>query len=298
MAINLSALAPVTTAASALSGLIMVTPQDVVGYAPQNPADPDGSVSVNASAPAILFHYEGEQTLTIESDITDHFVEDNTAVQDQIALKPIVITTHGFIGELNDVVPPGLQLLKTAADKLTVVGAYAPQLSVTAQVAYNEAFLAYQSATALSNAAVSAWSSVTNAVNGGSDSGNGLIDNEGDLVAGTSQNKQQKCFQQFYGYWQNRTLFTVQTPWAVVQNMAIRSLRAIQDAETNQITDFEVTFKQVRNAFTAFSGIPVSMAGRLGQQAQSLTNQGTSTGTPTSVTPASATATTEAGGAQ
>lgn len=296
MAINLQALAPVTTAASALTGLIMVTPQSVQGYAPQNPPEADGSVSVDESAPPILFHYEGEQTLTISSDITDHYVEDNTAVQDQIALKPVVITTNGFIGELNNVPPSGLALLKTAADKLTVIGSYAPQLSVTAQVAYNEAFLAYQSATQLANAAVSAFSSISNAISGDIN-GSGVIDSEGDLVPGSVQNQQQKYFQQFYGYWVNRTLFTVQTPWAVIENMAIQNLRAIQDAETNVISDFEVTFKQIRYAFSAFSGIPVSLAGRAGTSATKLASQGTSTGTPTTTTPATATSSTLAGGA-
>lgn len=295
MAVNLTALASVTTAASALTGLIMVTPQSVVGYAPQNPNDPDGSVSINQNAPAILFHYEGEQSVSLQSDITDHFVEDNTAVQDQIALKPIMVTTHGFIGELNNVPPLGLQTLKTAADKLTIIGPYTPQLSITAQLAYNEAFLAYQSATKLANAAVSAWSSVSNAVSGSD--GNAVIDAEGDLTLGSVQNEQQKYFQQFYGYWVKKTLFTVQTPWAVFENMAILNLRAIQDAETNVITDFEVSFKQIRNAFSAFSGIPTSFAGRSASQAQTKTNQGISAGTPTSVTPASATSTTLSGGA-
>lgn len=295
MAVNLSGLASVTTAASALTGLIMVTPQSVVGYAPQNPTDSDGSVSINPSAPAILFHYEGEQSVNLQSDITDHYVEDNTAVQDQIALRPVTVTTHGFIGELNNVAPFGLQTLKTAADKLTVIGPYAPQLSVTAQLAYNEAFLAYQSATKLANAAVSAWSSVSNAITGSD--GNAVIDSEGDLIPGSVQNQQQKYFQQFYGYWVNRTLFTVQTPWAVFENMGILNLRAIQDAETNVITDFEVTFKQIRNAFSAFSGIPTSFAGRSATQAAAKTNQGISAGTPSAVTPASATSTTLSGGA-
>jgi len=292
MAINLSQISAATTAVTALSGLVMVTPQSVVGYAPQNPADAEGSVSVNQSAPALLFHYEGEQTVTLESDITDHYVEDNTAVQDQIALKPVTVTTHGFIGELNDIAPYGLQTLKTAANKLTALTAYSPEATITAQIAYNQALIAYQTIANAANAGVSAITSIGNAISGSD--GQSLIDSEGDLVPGSMQNDQQKAFQQFYGYWNNRTLFTVQTPWAVFQNMAIKSLRAIQDAETNQITDFEVSFKQIRNAFSAFSLSPKSLAGRAGTQAASLTNQGASAGTPTSVTPATATASTAA----
>lgn len=286
MAINLASLAPITTAATALSNLILVSPQSVVGYAPQNPPTTNNnSVSLSQTAPALLFHYEGEQSVDLESDITDHYVENNTAVQDQIALHPIVITTDGYIGELNDVAPFGLQTVKAAAEKLTAIGAYAPQLSVTAQIAYNEAFFAYQIASNLINSAVSTWSSIA-----GSGNGQNVVDANGQISSASVQNKQQTMFNQFYGYWVNRTLFTVQTPWAVFQNMAIKNLRAIQSEETNVITDFKVSFKQIRIASTAFgSALPVSLSGHAAEQAAPATDQGTTAGTPTSETPTSLT---------
>lgn len=228
-----------------------------------------------------MFHYEGEQTVAIESDITDHFIEDNTAIQDQIALKPEIITTHGFIGELNNIPPPGLSLLKAAADRLTVIGAYAPQISETALIAYNTAFLVYQTAKNVANSAVSAWSSISNLVTG--DSGQTVIGAQGISNVGSVQNKQQTAFQQFYGYWRNRTLFTVQTPWAVFQNMAIQRLRAIQSEETETITDFEVTFKMLRFASTqrVGGGFGISaLDGRAASQASALTDLGTSSPVP------------------
>jgi len=66
----------------------------------------------------------------------------------------------------------------------------------------------------------------------------------------SNQTKQQIYFQQFYGYWQSNTLFTIQTPWAVFQDMAIENLVAIQDADTRMITDFNITFKMIRFAST------------------------------------------------
>lgn len=282
MAIDLGAIASATTAATALTNLVLVSPQSVVGYQPQNPTNQDsgiGQITSQQKKPSLLFHYEGEQSVNLESDITDHYVENNSAVQDQIALKPVTITTHGYIGELNDVAPYGLQTLKAAADKLTVIGAYAPQLSITAQNAYNEAFLAYQLLANAGNAAVSAWSSVSNLVSGSD--GQSVVGPDGSLTTASSQNKQQVMFQQFYGYWQQRTLFTVQTPWAVFQNMAIFKLRAVQDESTNVITDFDVTFKMIRTAQTADSvASTASFAGRAATQASGLVNQGTSSGTP------------------
>ncbi len=271
MAINLSALAPLTTAATSLSNLLLVSPQNTTGYQPQNPPNAGGSKSLSQQPPSLLFHYEGEQTVALESDITDHFVENNTAIQDQIAVKPEMITTHGFIGELNDVAPSFLAPLKFAADKLTAIGSYQPALSTTALLAYSEAFLLYQTASNVANTAVSAWNSLTG-------QGGESVINEQGITLQSNQTKQQAMFQQFYGYWRNRTLFTVQTPWAIFQNMAIKSLRAIQDAETDVITDFEVTFKMIRTAATSFSasGQNVSYSGRAGSQASSLQDEGTS----------------------
>jgi len=251
---NLSSLAPLTTAATALSNLILVTPNENTGYQPMN-ANKTGQLP-----PTILFHYEGEQTLTLESDITDHYIEDNTAIQDQVTLRPEVVTTHGFIGELNDIAPAGLAPLQAIADKLTVISAYTPVLSATALLAYNEAFQLYQVGNNAVNSAVSSWSSIF---------GNG------------TQTKQQQCFQLFYGYWQARTLFTVQTPWGRFSSMAIKTLRAIQDAETNVITDFEVTFKMIRTAVTANTpGIGQSFQGRLFSQAFGQVNNGIQTPVP------------------
>lgn len=263
-------LSTVTTSATALSNLILVSPQATIGYQPQNAPSKSGQVA--QQPPAILFHYEGEQSVTLESDITDNYVEDNTAINDQIALRPEMVTTQGFIGELNDIAPRVLEPLKIISEKLTIIGAYTPSLSATAILAYNEAAFIYSIGKNALNSAVAAWSSI-------SGSGGESVINGNGIITQSNQNKQQVAFQQFYGYWKNRTLFTVQTPWAVFQNMAIKSLRAVQDAETNVITDVEVTFKIMRFASTISQSTPISLRfeGRSAFQASSLTNLGTST---------------------
>lgn len=257
---NLSALAPITTAATALSNLVLVSPNAIIGYQPQNLPSDGGAQQPET----FLFQYEGEQSLTSECDITDHYLEDNKAYQDQIALKPIMYTTHGFIGELNDVTPDFLKPVKFIANKLTAIGAYAPALTTTGLLAYSQAFFLYQVAANTANSAVAAWSSLT----------------------GTEvQNKQQIAFQKLYGYQQERRLFTVQTPWAVHNDMAIMKLRAIQSDETNAITDFELTFKQMRFATTDQAGggfLDSSISkfqGQAASQAAPLTNLGTSSPT-------------------
>ena len=252
MTVNLTALSSITTTATALSNLVMVSPQSTIGYQPQNGFTNNSSAAQSYTNSAILFHYEGEQTVQFESDITDHYIENNSAIQDMISIKPEIITTHGFIGELNDIAPYPLQLLQQAASKLTAIAAYQPQLSATALLAYNEAFQAYQVAVNAAQSAVSAYQSIAGLVSGSGTTqsviGNNGLNGSSSFLASFTQSKQQAAFQQFWGYWNSRTLFTVQTPWAVFQNMAIMKLRAIQSAETNVITDFEVTFKRIKQA--------------------------------------------------
>lgn len=263
---NLSPLSQATTTATGLSNLILVTPQKNIGIQPQNATTDDGSTT--QQDPAILFNYEGEQSVTLQSDITDHFAEDNLALQDQIAIRPTIITTHGFIGELNNVAPIALAPLKAVVDKLSIVAAFTPALSVSAQVAYNNAVFLYQTALQAKKAAVQAWSSIT---------GKG---------GGTNQTQQQLYFAKFKGYFESRTLFTVQTPWAIYENMAIQTLRAVQDADTRMVTDFELTFKQMRFATNAKTEIIYDSSffqGRSANQGSALQDIGTSSLSPSTV---------------
>lgn len=278
---DLSSLSNVTTTATGLSNLILVSPQKTIGYQPQNPPNSDGSPSQAAQPPAILFHYEGDQKAVLRNEITDHFIEDNTAIQDQITRRPIIITTAGFIGEVNDIAPAILAPLQVLANKLTTIGAYTPSLSATAILAYNEAAFLYATAQQAINAAVSTWGSISGT------GGESVISGTG-IQPFANQNKQQQAFQQFFGYMQKNTLFTIQTPWAVFTDMAIESLEAIQGEETIVITDFNVTFKQMRFASTTVLGgsllngnLPgnvLSQSGRLASQATLSTDFGT---TPT-----------------
>ena len=284
MAINLSALADASNAAQALANLILVSPQKAIGMQPQNA--PSYKKNVGTPPPSILFNYEGEQSLDLSSDITDHYVEDNSAIQDQIALKPEIYVVQGFVGELNDIAPAALEPLKVAAEKLTTISAYVPQFSTTATIAYLTALQVYQTGKSLVNSAIATWASI----NGGDFSGGqGVINGSGLSGANSkTQTQQQIYFQQFYGYWRNRTLFTVQTPWAVFQDMAIQNLKAIQDPETRMISDFQITFKLMRFASTLSLGVQQlnssNFQGRGAASAAGLTDLGTSTLEPASET--------------
>lgn len=283
MAIDLSPLSGFTTAAGALANLIMINPQSTIGFQPQTKTEA-GMISILPEPPKFLFHYEGENMISLASDITDHYIEDNTAINDQIALPPEKIKVTGFIGELNNVIPEEIALVKLAIEKLTALGAYAPELTVEALRVYNAALQGYSAAKSVANAGISAFASIT---------GTGELtqitgtETPGELASlaqnNMTQTQQQIAFHTFYGYWRNRTLFTVQTPWAVFKNMAIESLVAAQTEETEVISSFEITFKLLRFAESAVALGPLNptaMQGRAFDQASSLTSLGTSTPPP------------------
>lgn len=279
---NLQPLSTGATAAGSLASLVMViplasNPSSTKGYQPLNPPSSTGQLSLRPLPDAILFNYEGEQVCEIRSDITDHYSESNVAIQDQIALHPEIFRTRGYIGELNNVLPALLQPLQTIANTLVTIDAYTPQLSVTALEKFNQAILLYENASSILNSAVGAWSSLISPFTGSTEvvGGSGVFE-----TASIIQSKQQVMFQQFYGYWYSRTLFNIQTPWAIFTNMAIESMRAIQEEETRMISDFEVTFKKIRTASLQTSSGPLSLLSQGRAQTQSApdTSLGTSAG--------------------
>jgi hypothetical protein len=239
---NVADLANGVTAAQALGNLVLVTPQlrGQKGYQPKQVVVPDGTTA--QSPPSFVFHLEEENVVNLESDITDHFVEDNTAIQDQIALKPEIVVVTGFIGELNDIAPTLLAPLDLLAEKLTTISGYTPGFSTTALLAYNRAKLAYDAAFSLGTSLVSSFNSISGKDLLNEVGGTGISDGQ------SSQNRQQAMFTLLYGYWRNRYLFDVQTPWAIFKNMAIKSMRATQDPNTRTITEFRVEFKTMRFA--------------------------------------------------
>ncbi len=246
---SLNDLSSWTTTARALANLVLVQPTRNTGayqaYAPGSLGFPFNN---NQFQDIFIFDYEGEQTVTCDSDITDHYTELNVAIADQIALKPVMITTQGFRGELTDVVPTELGTLYDYVEKLQSVSAYVPQLTVTAQLLYNTAKQVYQTAMTASRAAVSAWGSLRSQTISPTPP---LITANAQVAASYQpgspiQTAQQDAFSKFYGWWASRTLFQVTTPWAVFTNMAIKTLRPVQSAETRTVTTFELTFKQIR----------------------------------------------------
>ena len=80
-----------------------------------------------------VFDTEDETTINLSTEITDHFSESNSSIQDHIAVKPKKITLKSYVGELvyrrdNSTNQPTQNLVR----KLTVLNNYLPLLSQAA----------------------------------------------------------------------------------------------------------------------------------------------------------------------
>jgi cystathionine beta-lyase family protein involved in aluminum resistance len=66
------------------------------------------------------------------------------------------------------------------------------------------------------------------------------------VLIGTYSTEQARAYSEIEKLWKNRTLFWVATPYGQFNNMAIESLTATQGENSNSISDFSITFKQVK----------------------------------------------------
>ena len=194
-----------------------------------------------------------EDSVKLESDITDHFVEDNTAVQDHIALRPEEVTVHGLVGEITQTLAQA-DSVANQVEALPVVVDMQPQYTDIQQAELD----------ADDNASAQLIQAQTDTQS---------LDGYFNARSPQTNTKQSQAFAYFYQLWKGRQLFTVDTPWGFFSDMAIKSLNATQDQTTRVITDFSITFKAIRFAKTIMvsSG---QLAGRCAQQRAPQTNNG------------------------
>lgn len=174
----------------------------------------------------------GEQT-EFQSDISEHYTESGSFVNDHVVLKPIRITLGGFVGELIYEAPKkgsAEEALSTLSGKLATVTAYLGPLTPgaiqqAAVIAAHAQYVAEQ-AKALAKRAKSLVSGLAGV----------------DLSA----NRQAEAYYTIKALWATKQIVTVQTPWDYFDQMVIETITTKQDAESNDITEFSIMLKQMR----------------------------------------------------
>lgn len=177
-----------------------------------------------------VFDVEGESVVNLTAEITDHYLEDNSAVQDHIAVRPKKITLKGYVGELV-YRPDGENIydIQNVTRKLTIAADLLPTLTDAAAQAKE-----------ISEEGIE-------------DISLDSINNVADYYAfakNLSQpiTAQEQAFLYFQALMNSKILMSVQTPFAFMPRMAIESVVAKQEEGTRFISDFTITLKEIRTA--------------------------------------------------
>lgn len=202
-----------------------------------------------------LFDVVTEDAIDLTSDITDHYSEANLPLNDQIALRPETITVRGLVAELSNGRPSSAPLAPLP-DALPLNEPLTPELCP----AEAERQAEIEADAAREVAGVTSGQSLF----GYFDAQSGQRPN---------QTKQAKAFRYFYELWKGRQVFSVETPWGIMNTMAIQTLRIEQPQETRGQSEVRVVFKKMH-----FAGEVVvvagQLAGRVAAQAAPVTENG------------------------
>lgn len=219
-----------------ISGGVSVTVQS---GSVSNPLLPDNKAGV-------YFDIIHEHSLSLQNQITDNYIENNTAIQDHIAHSPLVISLRGLSGEV--VYKPPQFALNWAyknvnsfiqdraadrrvsnnmllTDKLTVIPALLPPVDNATQMAKN--------AVQYVEASVNRYIKIV----------------EGFTSTDYRQTRLEQIYNDLAALRDNNALLIVETPYQAFDNMAIQSI-TLRQGEQNYITDIELTLKQINYATT------------------------------------------------
>lgn len=176
----------------------------------------------------------GEETLSADCDVTDHYIESNAARQDHIALKPKVYTIQGEVGELvwyqKD---PSSQFLGQVSQRLEGIVSFLPVSSKGFNQFKNKAMKALQWVDTASNA-LSKVSNLASKVFG-----------KNDQFSRTMSNQEQ-AYQYLVSFRDNRELLTIKTPWGVLKNYVIMNMQFTQPKESKDKSYISISLKEFR----------------------------------------------------
>jgi len=189
---------------------------------------------VNMGFAGFTFDSVEETTVDLESDITDHYTETNAAIQDNIALKPEIITLGGKVGELVYKNDEKKSTIANITEKISTINAFVPIITSSAKQARN--FLQRTPQTSKDY--------FSQGVNTGVD----LYQTFQTL--NPPDTAQARAFNFFRSMWKAKQLVSLETPYTFYRNMAIMAIRATQPRETKYVTNFTITLKQVNFAAT------------------------------------------------
>ena len=216
-----------------------------------------------------VFDIRMNETVSNTSQITDHYTEDNTTIQDHVAFEPVKVTLVGKVGELVFTTNKALEFARITADRLVTLGELSP---VQRDKATQQISDAYQIEAALR-------SSVNLLLNLGGTIGLDATSWWSDVQC--AKDNQSRAFLRFQNIFYSRKMITVVTPWRNYHDMMIESFTVDQDETSVLESTFTINLKQIRKVSTTTN--TGQLEGRLKQQAAPVKNSGTVKGPKNSV---------------
>jgi hypothetical protein len=180
-----------------------------------------------------VFDIPKSEQVKISNDITDHYMEDNSFINDHVVRKPIEITLSGLIGELVYKKPSGfgadLSFLSGSLSTIdSYMGDYSPQQLQKQQNLLGEIQKNYN----FTNQIVQKTSNMIKA------------------FAGDGQEKtlQELAYNDLLSLMEKNQLLKVQTPFAYFESMLIRDITFVQEEDSDSYSDISITLKEMRFA--------------------------------------------------
>lgn len=254
------------------------------------------------------FHVPETEQVQFENEITDHYIETGSAIQDHVAQRPITITLTGLVGDYFYSVNQIEDMVARIVPTISLVKQLIPQVSeITKQVKTAKyAYEASQSTGAVNQAittnlnGLTPTNAITQAINANvvgapslsliSQAINNYQPKVKRLVSAVTNNvsgedlfalfqslykiksAQTRAFLFFEGLWKQRIAFSVETTWKRYNNMIVEKVIPNRDNNAD-ITEFTVTVKQVQYAETKMENVGET-ANRVEQQNSSIVNKG------------------------
>lgn len=242
------------------------------------------SVFSSTGIAGFKFNIPKTEQIKMQSEVTDHYIDTNNAVQDHIARRPVTITLTGLQGDYFYSVNQIEDTLAKVVPTLALVKTFLPKLqAATEQIkAFEKPYKDKLAQLSLqkqqtNNPYVSNWDRLGTAW----DTLNGQ-----DLFTLMQQlyklkSSQTRAFLFFEALWKSEGIFTVETTWRRYDYMVITDLTPVRD-ENADITEFSVTFKQINVTSSLVTNLN-NKAGRTRQQLAQVNNKGVDKGTKTNV---------------
>lgn len=216
---------------------------------------------LNFGIAGFIFDIEDETKIDLRADITDHYAEDNTALQDHIAIRPVSITIRGYVGEVTNNITSKASTLTSLTQKVTIINSYLPILTSFGQQ--------------VRNIITSKNTSVTDYIGAASSL---------DLYAtfqklNPPKTKQAAAYNFFYALMSSKQMVSLATPYTFYNQLAIESISATQSGINTWMSDFSLTLKLMRTASTSTVAFDSTQyQNRVTEQAAPQVNKGVANG--------------------